>query len=92
MSGTFEYGVVEFVDCLKTGFVDSSVESDARYTPKMLVNDTEKATDVLSVLKSQMKTCERFDFSVAFITSSGVQALIQVLNALREANIPGRIL
>lgn len=92
MSGTYEYGVVRFMDCLKTGFVDASIESDARYTPRILVNDREKATDVLSALKAQLKNCERFDFSVAFITSSGVQALVQILNALREEGIPGRIL
>lgn len=92
MSGTFEYGVVEFIDCLKTGFIDGSVESDARYTPKILVNDTDKATNVLSVLSSQLRNCDRFDFSVAFVTASGVQVLIQVLNLLRDANIPGRIL
>lgn len=92
MSGTYEYGVVRFMDCLKTGFVDAAVESDARYTPKILVNDRERATDVLSAIKTQLKNCERFDFSVAFITSSGVQALVQILNVLHEEGIPGRIL
>ncbi len=92
MSEAFEYGVVEFIDCLKTGFVDASVESDARYTPKILVNDVKRATNVLSALKNEMRTCERFDLSVAFITSSGVQALVQILNTLREENVPGRIL
>lgn len=82
----------QLVDSLRTGFIDASVPSDARFAPKLLTNDPEERTDVLSTLKAQLGTCSRFDFSVAFITASGIETIVQLLLVLRENNIPGRIL
>ncbi|MEG0473251.1 MAG: DEAD/DEAH box helicase [Solibacillus sp.] len=86
---SYEYG---FVDCLKAGYVDSEIEANQRFIPKFLVNDKSRATNILSVLKTQLRNCDRFDFSVAFITEGGLQVLAGLLNILRDQNIPGRIL
>ena len=82
----------EFLDSLKQGFVDSATPSDGRFSPRLLSNNAAERTNVLSTLKDQLSKCERFDFSVAFITKSGIETIIQLLLALREAKIPGRIL
>ncbi|MDD6650768.1 MAG: DUF3427 domain-containing protein [Eggerthellales bacterium] len=82
----------EFVESLRAGFMGEGNESDYRFVPRLLVNDQEQGSDVLSALKEQLKGCQRFDFSVAFITSSGVEAIVQLLIALRDQGIPGRIL
>lgn len=86
---SYEYG---FIECLRAGYIDSAIEVKQSFIPKFLVNDKSKAVDVLSVLKAQLKDCDRFDFSVAFITEGGIQVLVGLLNMLRDQNIPGRIL
>lgn len=92
MTGTYEYSVVSFENSLRAGYIDSAIESDSRYSPRFVANDRASATNLLSVIKRQLNECERFDFSVAFIAESGLQALIETLNMLRDKNIPGRFL
>lgn len=82
----------EFIDSINQSLVDAKIPSTGRFSPKLLTNDPETKTYVLSELKAQLAACERFDFSVAFITESGLQTLIQILLALRESKVPGRIL
>ena len=81
-----------FVESVKVGLVSSSAPVTSEFAPSIISNNSEERTDVLSVLKKQLSECERFDFSVAFITASGIEAIVQILLALRDANIPGRIL
>ena len=81
-----------FLESLKTSFIDSNIESDDRYSPHFLANDPVNATTVLSILKAQTRDCDRFDFSVAFVTSSGLQNTLELLNGLRDRGVPGRIL
>ena len=88
----YEYGVVAFEETLKSSFIDASHPQDDHYAPRILGNDKASGANVLSVLRSELVSCESFDFSVAFITSSGVQVLVEILNQLRQRNIPGRIL
>lgn len=88
----YEYSIIEFAESLKASFIGTGKPADERYSPRILVNDKEAATDVLSVLKGELSDCESFDFSVAFVTSSGIQALVEMLNMLKRRNVPGRIL
>ena len=66
--------------------------SDSSLNPRIIANDKASATNLLSVIKTQLKSCASFDFSVAFISDGGLQALIEVLNELRDKGIPGRFL
>ncbi len=86
------YDVISFENSLKTGFIDASIESDTALRPRFLSNDREAATNLLAVIKSQLRDCRSFDFSVAFIAESGLQTLIETLNDLRDRHIPGRLL
>ena len=90
--GKVEYSVTEFADALWSSFIDSSAEPDQRYAPRIVSNSERSNANVLSVIKSELSTCESFDFSVAFITSSGIQVLVQILNELKQRGVKGRIL
>ena len=90
--GSIEYGTVEFTNTLKSSFIDSRIESNAQYAPRVVSNSAASRSNVLSVIKSELATCQSFDFSVAFVTSSGIQVLVQILNELKAKGIPGRIL
>lgn len=87
-----DYSAIDFAETLKASFIGSDKPSDERYAPRILTNDKNLGTDVLSVLKRELVDCVSFDFSVAFITAGGIQTLIDILRMLAARNIPGRIL
>lgn len=92
MSGRFEYSVVDFTESLQASFIGPDHESDERYAPRILANDGARGASVLATLKSELADCTSFAFSVAFITSSGMQILVDILSDLKKRNVPGRIL
>lgn len=82
----------ELAKSLHSGFIDTSIVSSEVYRPKLLVNDPSKGEKVLTNLISELKGCETFYFSVAFITQSGIAALLNTLHELNQRNIAGKIL
>lgn len=95
MADSRDYAIVSFEQCLHASYIDSKMEterSDSSLNPRIIANDKASATNLLSVIKTQLKSCASFDFSVAFISDGGLQALIEVLNELRDKGIPGRFL
>nr|MCR5582125.1 DEAD/DEAH box helicase family protein [Eggerthellaceae bacterium] len=92
MEDNVSYSVIDFSKSLKSSFIESDPSADNRYAPRILANDESMGTNVLSVLKHELRDCQSFDFSVAFITDSGIQTLIPILLELKKRNIPGRIL
>ena len=82
----------ELAICLEAGFIDYNIDKDERFLPKILTNNSEKKVKVLETLLYQMKNCDEFFFSVAFVTNSGVACMIDILNELKERNIKGKIL
>ena len=77
---------------LINGFVDCNLSSLEKYNPKLLVNDYKKGMKVLSTIENELRSCEEFYFSVAFITNSGIASLLSVLSELEEKGIKGRII
>lgn len=92
VSETNEHDISRFEGCLHTGYIDSTIESDNKLAPQFVSNNTSTATNMLAVIKQQLKDCFHFDFSVAFIAEGGLQALIETLNYLRDNEITGRFL
>ncbi|MDY2626363.1 MAG: hypothetical protein SOV74_08620, partial [Coriobacteriales bacterium] len=92
MEPTSDYDYATFDLSLRSGYIDSSVDSDSRFDPRFVANNATTGVNLLSVLKRQLADCESFDFSVAFIEASGLQTLIETLAVLRERHIPGRLL
>ncbi len=77
---------------IHTGFFDHEGISLEQYRPKLLVNDPKKGQKVLTNLIKELRACDEFFFSVAFITESGVTVLLDVLKELENRNIKGRII
>ena len=77
---------------LHTGFVDQFSESNRDYRPKLLVNNQAQGKKILTSILGQLQQCDEFWFSVAFITTSGVATLMNVLLELKSKGVKGRIL
>lgn len=88
----YEYAAIEFTESLKASFIGTDSEPDDRYSPRILANNDERISNVLTTLKSELADCASFAFSVAFITASGIQVLAPILSDLRDRGIPGRVL
>jgi superfamily II DNA or RNA helicase/HKD family nuclease len=82
---------------LETGFIDKGIPSEQSFRPQLLVNDTTKEKKVLSSILSELESLQNpeqdsYCFSVAFITTSGVQSIKQALIDLDKRGIKGKIL
>ena len=60
--------------------------------PELIVNHKGRGQKVLTTLLDELSSCNYFEFSVAFITQSGVVCLLETLSRLEQKNIRGRIL
>lgn len=77
---------------LKRGFVDENISADTEKIPQFITNDPSRGEKVITSIRDEMRTCDSFMFSVAFITYDGVNALLPEFKYLRDHNIHGRIL
>lgn len=75
-----------------TGFVDDAESSLLDYRPGIVTNEPAINEKVLATLIDELRSCESFFLSVAFITSGGVAALFGTLLDLQSKNITGKIL
>jgi superfamily II DNA or RNA helicase/HKD family nuclease/SOS-response transcriptional repressor LexA len=81
-----------FKGSLLTGFIDKSLDSDALYQPELLVNRKIPRKKVLTTIIKELESCESFFISVAFVTTSGVAALINTFKKLEGKSVKGKIL
>ena len=81
----------DFKESLLTGFFDKSIESEILCQPELLVNRKIPRKKVLSTIVKELETCEKFYISVAFVTTSGVAALINTLKILESRGVKGKI-
>lgn len=75
-----------------TGFVDETTESFLDYRPSIVTNEPALNEKVLSTLLDELRMCESFFLSVAFITSGGIASLLGTLLDLEAKGIKGKIL
>jgi HKD family nuclease len=76
----------------ETGLINYFVDSNLALRPKLIVNDYNKGSKVLSSIVTELMKCTQFMISVAFITSSGVTPLLETLKYLEKNGIKGEIL
>lgn len=81
-----------FKKSLETGFIDSNIISDENFQPKFLTNDIDFDKKILTTIKNELLECEEFWISVAFITTSGIAVLFNILEELQSKEIKGKIL
>ncbi len=82
---------IQLQQSLIKGFISEQAESKLEFLPEFLTNDEKRHEKVLTTIIHELQSCEEFWFSVAFITTSGVAALINTLIDLKNRNIKGRI-
>ncbi|WP_070327999.1 DUF3427 domain-containing protein [Exiguobacterium aurantiacum] len=77
---------------LEKGFIDKNHHHISPFRPELLVNQRSKRRDVLTSLIEELKVCQMFQFSVAFITESGLATIKSTLYDLHKKGIRGRII
>ncbi len=77
-------------NAVTTGFVDDQFDSFLDYRPSILTNEPVINEKVLSTILDELRTCESFFLSVAFITSGGVASLFGTLLDLGSKGIKGK--
>lgn len=82
----------QLLGSLKTGFIDYSFLSREEYWPEILVNNPQRRLKVLTTIERELRSCDEFFFSVAFVTRSGVAVLIDIFQELQKKGIKGKIL
>ncbi|WP_252228983.1 DEAD/DEAH box helicase [Clostridium sp. ZBS15] len=82
----------EILNASKTGLINSMINSNLALIPKLIINDYSKGNKVLNELISELNKCEEFFISVAFITSSGITPLLEILKNLSKKGVKGKIL
>ncbi len=78
---------------IKTSLFNDHFEDSAReYQIHLLTNDKEKNLKVITDIENELRHCDSFDISVAFVTLAGIEALKDTFETLRERHIRGRLL
>ena len=86
-----------FLTSLQTGFIDRELPSDYLYRPQLLINEPAKSKRVLTTLLSELNALndpekDALYFSVAFLTTNGLQSIKQSLVDLEKKGVNGKIL
>lgn len=84
--------ILELKKGLTTAFIDQTFYSNLAYKPQFIYNDNKNGQKVFSSIEDELKNCDQFAISVAFITRGGITPLLQTLKELEQRKIPGRIL
>jgi superfamily II DNA or RNA helicase/HKD family nuclease len=84
--------IQSFTQSLQTGYIDKSILSNLDYQPELLVNQKNPPKKVLSTILHEFEHCNQFFISVAFVTTTGVAAIINKLKELEGRGIKGKIL
>ncbi len=84
------------LDELKAGFetayINGNLASALAYRPQFISNNSKEGKKVLAALETELMHCDKFQISVAFITMSGVEPLLQILRDLKRRGVQGEIL
>ena len=88
--------IEDLQESLQTSFICKKHDSSEKYRSKFLINSGQFSAGniqkVICDIIDELRGCESFDISVAFITDGGVKLLTQTLLELKEKGIKGRIL
>lgn len=82
----------ELNKALRTSFIDKSFPSNKDLRPKLFFNDYKRRMNLTFEITKRLKECDYFEFSVAFISESGLAVLKQILLNLKEKGVKGRII
>ena len=80
----------EILNGAKTAFINQHNNSSADFTPKLLYNN--QNSKVINSIRDELKNCEEFIISAAFITMGGITPLLEEFRYLERNGIKGKIL
>lgn len=83
--GSLEQGI-------RAAFVDESFPCDEGNRPTIISNNKSLGIDLLTVIRTQLSSCDSFDFCVAFVGESGLQPLVDIFADLKRRGVRGRLL
>lgn len=82
----------DLIESLQTGFIDGSYHSKNELIPQLLVNNKIEGVKFLTTVQRELQGCDEFWLSVAFVTTSGLAALMNTLIDLKVQGIKGKLL
>ena len=80
----------EILNGAKTAFINQQNSSSADFTPKLLYNNRD--SKVINSLRDELRGCDEFIISSAFITMGGITPLLEEFRYLESNGIRGKIL
>ena len=80
----------EILNGAKTAFINQHNSSSADFTPKLLYNNRD--SKVINSLRDELRGCDEFIISSAFITMGGITPLLEEFRYLESNGIRGKIL
>ena len=83
-------GADEILNGAMKALIDKNHDAGIDLKPSLIFND--RYNNVLSVIETQLRECDEFRFSTAFITDEGIKPLLIIFKELEKKNIKGRIL
>ena len=82
----------EMRDGMETAYIDRRRSSSQMYQPSFVSNNYAEGKKVVASIDEELKKCDEFRISVAFITMGGIEPLLQTLKELEMKGVPGKIL
>ncbi len=82
----------EIQKALSVAFVNGETSSFSSIAPQFLYNDKNAHKKIIDALRNELRHATSFSFSVAFITRSGYQLLLESLKEAQLRGVKGRIL
>lgn len=80
----------DIINGARTAFISEEFASSADFRPKLLYNN--RNNKVVNSIRDELRDCDEFIISSAFITYSGIVQLLEEFRNLEENGVKGRIL
>ncbi len=80
----------EIINGAKTAFIDEHISSSTDFRPRLLYNNGRNK--VINSIRDELRNCDEFILSSAFITMGGITPLLEEFRFLENNNIKGKIL
>ncbi len=82
--------VDEILNGARTAFIDEHLDSNLDFRPKLLCNNED--SKVSNSIRDELKKCDEFLISAAFIKSGAITSLINEFDYLEKNDVKGKIL
>ena len=80
----------EILNGAKKALIDKKYGADIDLKPSLIFNN--EYNNVLSVIETQLRECDEFRFSTAFISDEGIKPLLLIFQELEKRDVKGKIL